>query len=142
LKPQALCINHEDTEYTNLLAAYPKDACSYGARCKGHWYNPDLFVHPFRHDCEIRLRYRDSGEVVPAQAGDKAAEETIKRLNLNDKELVRKRKQAITGWLDADLKKGQVIKIIAQMDSKSNGLYHEFCFVIKQAGNRYLKRFQ
>lgn len=146
LKPQEKCENHEDTEYANLLAAYPspnpKQECTFGAVHKKNWYAPDLFIDPLRADCEIRLRYRDSGEVVPDKLNDTAAMETIKRLNLNDKELVLKRKQAIAGMLNDGLTKGQATRIIAKMDSKVNGMYYEFCFVIKQACSRYLKRFQ
>lgn len=145
LKPQEKCENHEDTEYFNLLAAHPgpnqEKACRFGAVYKDNWYIPELFVDPFRPDCELRFRYKDKGDVVPVRADDGAAEETIKRLNLNDKDLVLRRKQAITGWLDDDLTKGEVARILARMDSKIDGMYHEFCFVIKQAGERYLKRF-
>jgi uncharacterized protein (TIGR02646 family) len=143
LKPQVICKNHEDTEYTNLMAAYPKGGCAFGARHKDHWYEPNLFVHPFRHDCEFRFRYRDSGEVVPANKDDARTIETIKRLNLNDKELIGKRKRAIEGALDDDLTKGEVTQILKQMDSKGKDrMYYEFCFVVKQACERYLKRFQ
>lgn len=92
LKPQALCTNHEDTDYDNLLAAHPaSDAssrCPYGAHEKGSWYDQNQFVHPRRHDCEQRFRYRFDGKIGAASQNDTGAVETIRRLKLDHRELL------------------------------------------------------
>jgi uncharacterized protein (TIGR02646 family) len=148
LKPQEICVDHEDTAYSNLLAAYPSDhvdhECAYGAHHKKNWYHSILFVHPLRPDCERRFRYRDNGSIGPVNPDDAGAKETICHLNLNDKELQNLRRTAIDAALYEDnLSKGQVSRLMAAMDLlDSNGQYREFCFVIKQACERYLKRFE
>jgi uncharacterized protein (TIGR02646 family) len=146
LKPQDLCKNHEDTEYNNLLAAYPSDRvdheCPYGAHHKKNWFNPYLFIHPLRPDCEKRFRFRDNGTMGPINPDDEGAKETIFHLNLNDHELQNLRRTVIHAALYEDnLSKGQVSRLMAAMDQQdNNGQYREFCFVIKQACERYLKR--
>lgn len=148
LKPQEICVDHEDTEYSNLLAAYPSDRaeheCAYGAHYKKNWYNSILFVHPLRPDCELRFRYRDNGTVGPVNPVDDGAKETICHLNLNDKELQNLRRTVIHAALyENNLSKGQASRLMAAMDHiDNNGQYREFCFVIKQACERYLHRFK
>lgn len=147
LKPQAMCEHHEDTEYANMLAAFPSSNygrdCAFGAHKKRNWFDPLLFVHPLRPDCEARLKYRDNGKVEATNPADKGAEETIKRLNLNDEELINWRKEAIHHALFEDqLSKSQIQRLQAALGQPDgNGNYREFCFVIQQACERYLKRF-
>jgi uncharacterized protein (TIGR02646 family) len=146
LKPQSFCTNHEDTDYSNLLAAFPEanaqKECAYGARRRKNWYDVQLFIHPLRGDCESRFKYRFDGKVEPANPADKAAAETIDRLNLNDKELVNWRKEVIHAALFAsDASKGEIQRLMGAMSQRdSNGNYRQFCFVIKQACERYLQR--
>jgi len=147
LKPQEICAGHEDTDYRNLLAAYPSDRveheCAYGAHHKKNWYDEVLFIHPLRPDCESRFRYRDNGTATPVNSNDNGAQETIFHLNLDDKELQNSRKTVIHAALyEENLSKGQVSRLMAAMDQLNiSGQYREFCFVIKQACERYLKRF-
>jgi uncharacterized protein (TIGR02646 family) len=147
MKPQARCINHEDTDYDNLLAAHPasdaKSKCSYGAHEKGNWYDQHQFVHPRRQDCEQRFRYRDSGRVVPMSQDDRGAAETIQRLQLDHPELQRMREQVIYEALfEKRLGDAQVRRLMEAMDQRdADGNFRPFCFVIKQACERYLKRF-
>jgi uncharacterized protein (TIGR02646 family) len=148
LKPQALCTAHEDTDYANLLAAYPSSEpytrrCQYGAHAKDDWYDQYLFVHPLRRDCEIRFRYNDNGKVNPTKPDDSGAEQTINRLCLNNRELQTMRKEAIyTALFEEKLNKRQVERLRDAMDSRDgNGCFRQFCFVIKQACEKYLKRF-
>ena len=149
LKPQASCINHEDTDYNNLIAAYPSSApntpgCRYGAHKKANWYEEELFVHPRRMDCEARFRYRDTGKIMPTSPNDAAATRTIQKLGLDDIELELMRKAAIDAAIYAKrLTKPQALRLLAEMDRRtSQDHFHEFCFVIKQACEKYLKRFE
>lgn len=146
LKPQQNCENHEDTEYRNLLAAYPsstaKNGCAYGAHKKANWYDENLFVHPLRADCEVRYRYRFDGKIEARTNNDAGVVETIQQLDLKNKELVGMRKAAIHGALLSDpLRKKQVERLMAAMDDRdASGNFREFCFVIKQACEEYLRR--
>jgi uncharacterized protein (TIGR02646 family) len=148
LKPQSQCTGHEDVDYRNLLAAYPSSEpytsqCSYGAHAKGDWYDEYLFVHPLRRDCEQRLRYNFNGNVNPSNSHDDGAMETISRLCLNDGELKKMRTEAIYEALfETTLNKRQAERLRDAMDQRdSNGCFRQFCFVIKQACEKYLKRF-
>lgn len=146
LKPQDKCIKHEDVDYKNLLAAYPavnsQRACEFGAHYKKNWFDNHLFVHPLREDCEIRLRYRESGSVVPAKPEDTGAAETIKMLNLDHPELKKQRKLIIEDFLSDHWSKKQVLRFMKALDeTDASGRYQEFCFVLKQVCERYLKRF-
>ncbi len=147
LKPQTQCINHEDTKYSNLLAAYPSKnfpgKIAYGAHKKDNWYDRTLFIHPLRDDCEKRFKFQDDGCIKAARSNDKAAIETIARLNLDDKELKILRRTAIhTALYEEQLSKSDAQKLCKAMDNlNAKGQFREFCFAIKQACERYLKRF-
>lgn len=138
---------HEDIDYQNMLAAYPQpnlpQDCPYGARARGSWYNSTLFVHPLRENCEQRFHYRDNGKVEPTNAEDQGASETICNLNLNHPELVKWRRRAIyEAIFRLELTKAQVERLVAEMDRRdSDGRFRAFCFVIKQVGEKHLKRF-
>lgn len=147
LKPQKHCENHEDTEYRNLLAAYPGPnsprSCPYGAHRKKDWFDPANFVDPLREDVEKRFRFRLDGKIEPANATDHAAAETIRRLRLDHDQLSQLREAAIWEMLiKPNLSKAKVERLIDAMDRKNgNGQYFPFCFAIKQACAKYLKRF-
>ncbi len=147
LKPQALCVGHEDTDYKNLLAAYPgtntRMVCRYGAHAKKDWYDEGLFIHPLRPDCEERLRYNMKGRISASNPSDQGAVETIKRLCLDHSELTELRAQAIDEALfGPELNKSQVQRLMDEVDKRdSEGCFRQFCFVIKQACEKYLKRF-
>jgi len=138
--------SHEDTDYTNLLAAFPAPngpGCRYGAHPRGNWHDETLFVHPLRRDCENRFRFQLNGKMGPASNADAGASETIKRLVLNHAELVEMRKAAIDAAIfDAKLSKAQIQRLRDAMDQRDGkGHFRPFCFAIKQACEKYLKRF-
>ena len=148
LKPQKVCINHEDTDYNNLLAAYPSSesntpGCPYGAHKKAYWYEQDMFVHPRRRDYETRFRYRSDGKVVPANPNDAGAAKTIQKLGLDHTQLKDMRERAIyTAIYEESLTEPQAQRLLAEMDRRNGqGQFREFSFVIKQACEKYLKRF-
>lgn len=149
LKPQSLCDGHEDTKYDNMLAAYPSSEpgtphCQYGAHARTNWHDPHLFVHPRRRDCEQRFRYRDNGRIGSASPDDIGAAETIRRLRLDHPELQQMRARVIHEALFAEqLGEAQVRRLMAAMDERDGyGNFRPFCFVIKQACEKYLKRFE
>lgn len=147
LKPQASCVNHEDTAYANLLAAYPSPnapQCAYGAHAKADWYDKQLFVHPLRDDCEVRFRYKRNGKISPAHLEDSGVVATIAHLCLDHPLLEEMRAEAIQEALfdGKPLNRNQVERLMAAMDERDrNGCFRKFCFVIKQACAQYLKRF-
>lgn len=147
LKPQASCVEHEDTDYSNLLAAYPSSnastECEYGAHIKKSWYHEHLFVHPLRRDCETRFRYRLNGKIVQRNLDDEGASATIQQLRLNHAALEKMRESAIyTMLFEEKLSKTQVERLMAAMDNRDGkGNFRPFCFVLKQACEKYLKRF-
>jgi len=95
-------------------------------------------------DCEARFRYRDTGKIMPTSPNDAAATRTIQKLGLDDIELELMRKAAIDAAIYAKrLTKPQALRLLAEMDRRtSQDHFHEFCFVIKQACEKYLKRFE
>jgi uncharacterized protein (TIGR02646 family) len=146
LKPQDLCVNHEDTDYLNLLAAYPgsndHEKCEYGAHAKKNWYKEHEFVHPRRRDCETRFSYRLDGKIAAHNKQDEAAKETISQLRLDHRKLEGLREAAIHAALfEQRLSKGQAERLLAKMDERLDDKFPQFCFVIKQACQKYLKRF-
>jgi uncharacterized protein (TIGR02646 family) len=148
LKPQSICIDHEDTDYSNLLAAYPApnspNQCEYGAHARKNWFDPSLFVHPLRADCEQRFRYKTNGKIEPVNLADKGAQETIRRLRLDHAALKQMREEAIAESIFArPLSKIQAQRLLATIEQRDgNGNFRAFCFVIKQACEKYLKRFE
>jgi hypothetical protein len=101
-------------------------------------------VHPHRRDCEQRFRYRDNGSIRVATETDTGAAETIKHLRLDHRELEQMREQIIHEALFVErLSEAQVRRLMAAMDERDgNGNFRPFCFVIKQACEKYLKRFE
>ena len=147
IKPQSECIGHEDTDYDNLVVAYPSSEsgtpeCAYGARKKDKWYKEELFVHPRRKDCEARFRYRTTGKVIPANNADSAVAITIEKLRLDHPELEQMRKAAIVALDLEELSEAKARRLMAAMNERDkDGNFRPFCFVIKQACEKYLKRF-
>ena len=96
IQPQSL-YPERAIDYTNLVLCAPEDGpCEYGAIKKSDCDASDAnFVSPLHASCEARFRFRLSGEVAPATAGDAAARRTIAILALNHPILVRERSDAI-----------------------------------------------
>jgi uncharacterized protein (TIGR02646 family) len=149
LKPQSLCTAHEDTQYDNMVAAHPSSEpgtphCGYGAHARENWYDQHQFVHPRRRDCEQRFRYRDNGRIGAMSQDDVGAAETIHHLQLDHQELRQMRERVIHEAIYAErLGEAQARRLLAAMNERDgDGNYRPFCFVIKQACERYLKRFE
>ncbi len=101
-KPQTLCVEHEDVDYRNLMAAYPNEQherqygpCKFGAHRKDNWYDQALLISPLHGDCESHFKFDVFGKISPTRGEDSAAVETIHRLGLADSSLTELRRQAI-----------------------------------------------
>ena len=146
-KPQKLCTDHEDVEYTNLLAAHPGTSagrCQFGARAKDDWYDENLLVSPLHQSCKTKFRFDLFGRIKPAKSDDTAAQDTIERLKLNHELLTDYRIQAINAALFPDesqlsrAKLRKVIKGFCQRNTEQK--FPHFCFVIQQAAQDLLRK--
>jgi uncharacterized protein (TIGR02646 family) len=97
-------------DYSNFVASCPgepeADPGGTGAphcgHAKGNWSNPAQFVDPRDPSCQQAFTFTAIGEIRPDTAGPRpsAADETIKRLNLNGSTLQRRRSAALRVELD------------------------------------------
>ncbi|HBJ82486.1 MAG: hypothetical protein Q8M07_06700 [Prosthecobacter sp.] len=148
LKPQQHCEEGEDTDYNNLVACWPepnsKESATDGAVLKGNWPSPaeeHLFVSPLRADCTARFQFGRQGQISAAQRNDPAAEETIRRLGLDHRELTALRKAAILGALQPcgrPITLAEVEKLRREMDQDEQELnlggtikLRPFCFAVR-----------
>ncbi len=153
-KPQAHCVNGEDTSFANMLACIPAPnapGLPYGTHKKGAW--PDateevLFVSPLRPGCEERFSFTLTGEIRASDPADAAATKTIDRLGLNHALLKQFRKAAIEATLEMR-GRGQASLDLHRARARLNGLraaeqnhspLEPFCFVLKQALQRHITR--
>jgi uncharacterized protein (TIGR02646 family) len=149
LKPQNACVNHEDVDYNNLLAAFPSDdyekqhgSCAYGAHKKAGWYDETLLISPLRAGCESRFRFNQFGGIAPANESDRAAIETIAHLGLDHEKLVDNRRTAIFETLFRDPRSAKRLADIAQNYCRRNpqNRFPKFCFVIAQVSQQLLAK--
>jgi uncharacterized protein (TIGR02646 family) len=159
LTPQTHCIYGQDTDYTNLVACWPRPNCgfepAYGARKKGSWPSPSeqtQFVSPLRPDCSVRFAFNQRGEISSAREGDDAASETIKRLGLDHRTLTDLRKAAIRGALNPasqPIKLADARKLMKRMqqdiDNLDRGVPTQllpFCFAVQSALEREIRKLE
>jgi uncharacterized protein (TIGR02646 family) len=152
LMPQRMCTaGREDVDYNNLLAAYPGEStrrreprCPFGAHEKGDWYDERMFVHPLLPDCEHRFVFDLNGDIKPRRADDEAAVETIRRLKLDHGRLVDLRRERIEEtFFTTRMSEAQVRQLRDSVYQKDReGRYREFCFMIFQACELYLRKLE
>lgn len=146
LKPQSAYFdNHEDVDYTNLIAAYPGPnaaSCPYGAHAKAHWYHEEQFISPLSPQCETAFQFNLDGEITAHSAHDTAAQTTIDRLKLADASLTELRKEAIQSFLfDSEISLKQAKDLLEKIYNRdTQGQFRDFCFVLKQACEEYIRR--
>lgn len=129
-------------EYKNLLIAcqggnptpsgYSKS--TYPLHCDQSKGEDAIQVTPLMSDCERRFIYKASGK-VEAKPGDNDADETIRKLNLNQRLLRIERRKEIQNWClkadgtPRDVK--QLEQVFYEMFKKdAAGKYHNLYFVI------------
>jgi uncharacterized protein (TIGR02646 family) len=144
LKPQSQCINHEDIDYTNLIAAYPgatAPQCAYGAHPKADWHDETQFISPLSAQCETDFRFDLNGN-IQAATNRPAAQTTIVKLNLTHPSLTEMRQQAIQTLLfESEMSLKQAKEMLEKIyDRNSKGQFRPFCFVLKQACEEYICR--
>lgn len=139
-----------DTDYRNMVACWPPrnqtSKCPYGAQQKDSWPVPaemHHFVSPLRDDCSARFTFDDKGLIVPAQANDGPARQTIDKLKLNHPELKDLRAEAMKGAVKPGgrfLRLQQVRKALAQMEQNERDLdagatvqLPPYCFALRAA---------
>jgi uncharacterized protein (TIGR02646 family) len=159
LTPQKFCNYGQDTDYTNLLACWPRPNCGfepeYGARKKDKWPSPaeqELFVSPLRLDCSSRFTFNHRGEIAAARDNDVPAETTIKKLGLDHHSLNELRRNAIQGALNPasrQIKLTDARKLLAHMQQAAAQLnagisakLAPFCFAIEPALQREIRKLE
>ncbi|MCC6552754.1 MAG: TIGR02646 family protein [Polyangiaceae bacterium] len=157
--PQEHCTYGQDADYNNLVACWPRPNCgfepSFGARKKGSWPSPTeqhLFVSPLDSSCAARFAFNRRGEISPAHESDEAANETIKKLGLGDKQLTELRRKAIQGALEppsGKIKLKDARRLLrgieedsARLDRGETIRLRAFSFVIRQALAREIKKLE
>ena len=133
--------------YDNMLLCAPEGACDWGARRKDEAdVDESNFVSPLRETCETRFVYRLGGEIRAAAEGDAAAKATINLLNLNHRDLVAQRAEALRrlGFGPQAVKPlsaheaNRLSAAICERDSDGN--FVPFCVAIKQAAEKEARR--
>lgn len=167
LKPQAHCERGEDVAYTNLVACWPQPnsgfQAAFGAHAKGSWPSAaeqHLFVSPLSEGCEARFKFDRHGEIRVASERDDPAQETIARLNLDERrERAKGLPRRLTGWrreaIAGTLGKHQHLsvkdarqrlRVMAERERELNGganvILAPFCFAIRQALVGHLRRIE
>ena len=146
LKPQSQCVDHEDVDYANLLAAYPSNECPFGARAKGEWYDAQLLISPLDKRCESCFRFDLSGGIKPANENDPAVIETIRRLCLDHGSLTEMREKAIKNALfprNHRRSEAQLHKITQSYCARNTRRqFPHFCFVIQQTAQELLGKIE
>ena len=99
LKPRAHdWEGNTDVSYENMVACHTEEGGTFGATYKGDWPRPsewDDFITPLDERCEHCFRYGTDGS-ISASGNNRAAEQTIENLRLDNPELEDLRKEAIT----------------------------------------------
>jgi uncharacterized protein (TIGR02646 family) len=156
LKPQST-YREVELEYWNLLAScegegkereteyppYPPPPSEHCGQKKGNWYESDLMVSPLIENCAEYFRYTGFGEIRPTNnpTMQPAAQETIKRLGLDNPKLEASRRKAIQDILppDIDTLTPEEIQQYAQYYDQPDieGKYVRFCGAIAYILNQY-----
>lgn len=94
---------------------------------KRDWFDPKLLISPLDPDCEKQFSFTGAGMIRPSDEGNLAATETIKKLNLDEKNLNAMRAKAIDPFLDNDISNEEMQQFVAGYLRKGeNGQYGEF----------------
>jgi uncharacterized protein (TIGR02646 family) len=160
LKPQSISKrdphDHDDVNYYNMLAAYPKEKnlpknetkakeCPFGAKFRG---DKELAVSPLSPDCQQKFIFDLDGGIKSANPDQEDrqddASKTIRALNLDHSSLVEMRKAAIDEFLYSEeciINRSKMQRLINQSicQKDQKGRYPKFCFVIEQVAPLMLK---
>jgi uncharacterized protein (TIGR02646 family) len=127
---------HEDVSFKNMLVAYPKNSCVFGAQARGELPLP---VTPLQRRCENKFIFNLQGKISGV---DSDAKVTIRHLKLDHSQLDELRSAVIDEVLFPDnrpLSRAKVEVIAKQYCRKDTaGRYPRFCFVVTQAAQQLL----
>lgn len=147
-------------DYNNMIACYPKDGgekIGYGAPQKGGTKInlSQNFISPLSAECGLHFEYTKSGNILPKNKGDIAAQSTIEILNLNADilkdsrlralaahgliSLRQARKSPFTKNDPLSIKAAERLAVTA-CDSKFWKELPEFCAMLRQIAGEYAKR--
>jgi uncharacterized protein (TIGR02646 family) len=132
LRPQE-SYAHLSLEYNNLLVScqgkLPNNEPRHCGMAKDAWFDEDLMVSPLSADCEDFFEYSLAGEILPTKNvnRNKAAQETIDRLQLNIRNLRDLREAAIIPYFEKDLPIEDVLRLIESFTvTDGQGFYEPF----------------
>ena len=139
IKPQNRCVNHEDVDYNNLIAAYPAGGCEFGARAKDGWYEENEFISPLHPNCEQAFLYYPDGDIAPRDPANNVAIRTINVLNLKCPAIKKMREGAIEALFERELTRQDVETFILILDQRQEDTgFIPLCFVIKNILQSYM----
>jgi molybdenum cofactor biosynthesis enzyme MoaA len=92
-------------------------------------------ISPLDEICEEKIKYNANGSI---KGIDKAGNELIDKLNLNNDVLNNLRMDAIEPFVNPLPEVDQIPEIIAYMESMHSGQYHPFCVAISQVLNNMI----
>lgn len=143
-----------DVAYSNLVACWPapghKPEPEDGARYKDNWPEPGqefLFVSPLNPGCDDRFVFGTKGK-ISTKPGDKAAEETVRRLGLDGGVLTDLRRIAITSIVgkdrslslaDARTRLRDIETAEQQLKQGDEVKLDPYCFAVKQALQKHIR---
>lgn len=151
---QSHCERGQDVAYDNMMACWPEPNGphgQFGAHAKGSWPCPaeaGQFVSPLRNGCESRFVFNQRGEIKAAAAADRAAVETIQKLELDHKLLTALRRSEIESVLGTmrslTLKEArQRLRSVEAAEAALTGgaevKLDPYCFALRQALAHFIK---
>jgi len=146
IRPRSRCPELQ-IEYKNMLLCAPGGGCDWGARCKDEADVDEAnFVSPLNETCETRFEYRRDGFVRASEENDAAAASTLNLLNLNHKELVAERGEAMRRFgLGPNAQKALSAQKAERLGARIcernlDGSFEPFCIAIRQAAERIARR--
>jgi len=137
-KPQcdyeALALDYNNL-HASCLKEQSKDSPKHCGVAKENWFEDGITISPLNTDCEQVFRYIDDGHVYPKNT-ENHSQIFINKLNLNDSLLIKKRREAIAGWLSEDFileaTHQEIDKLNRYLENKHNDKYEPFSIAIKQ----------
>ena len=149
IRPQSL-YPERAVDYDNMVLCVPGNEygpCAFGAVRKGDSdVSDDTFVTPLHASCEARLRFTFAGSVVAATCQDLAARRTIDILALNERSLIRARREAVRlQGVGPDARKpitAAKARRLAEsiMQTDRFGKIQPYCIAVKQAADVFAKQ--
>ena len=136
--------NHSDKalEYDNMLYSCPENLRNKPQTC-GHAQGTQILpISPLDTNCEQKFAYTSTGSIIPRNADDHKAFDTIRILNLDDKNsLLPKKRAMIFQTVEDERQKYSStefkIWIDRELERQSDGMFKTFWTVKKYAAGLY-----